>query len=813
MRAAVEAVEAADGAVGALVNNAGYSQSGALETLPMERLRAQFETNVFGLLRMCQLALPKMRAAGRGPDRQPELDGRQAGLPRRRRLPRDQVRGRGALRRAAVRGQGLRRSGVDHRAWPDHDPVRRDRGRLPGPSRGRGLRGRRRPLRELQRRRRRRRRSASTRGRWRGSAAARRRSRRRSSGRSRRATRSRATRSRPRPGWRSASGRCSPTAPGTPSCAASSRARSRSRGAAIQRRYRASSVRAENPHHASRLAAVTGAASRRAKLLASLLICAAAAAPAGCGPDEEPDDPITISRSAGPTELDPALASGAGALEALWLVYTPLLTYRHAEGDKGAELIPGLAVGPARVSADGRTYALQLREGLDYSDGTGPRRATSSTLSPASSTSTRAPRGSTTASRAPASTWPRATPRRRSRASTPTTRAGEITIELDGARPRVRRRARAPVRGAGAGADPGSRPERRPAARRRAVRDRRRRPGRRLRPQAQPDLRRSSTSPTSRPATSPRSRPRSVRASARQAQDVLDGKLDYMQDPPPPALRPTILEQAGDRFARAPGRGHLYFTSTSGCRRSTTRWCARPSTAASTGRRSPGLRRRCSPGCALLAPGVPGYDERSTPTGARTATPPSRRDLAAARALIAQAGARGARCRGRGGRRPRRPRARQRLRADPRPDRARGERRSGAPRARRPASSPRPPASRARVGLLRLAAAGLDDPLVAGELERLGARRRSTPTRRPRRTGRGSTATWSRRRRATSRSLGHPTVDHLLLRAHGPGRRGLPSRVRQRLLELAAQGGRVAPGANGYECPPCPLPPTLSRLS
>ena len=66
MRAAVAAVEAEHGAVGALVNNAGYSQSGALETLPMERLRAQFETNVFGLVRMCQLVLPGMRAAGRG---------------------------------------------------------------------------------------------------------------------------------------------------------------------------------------------------------------------------------------------------------------------------------------------------------------------------------------------------------------------------------------------------------------------------------------------------------------------------------------------------------------------------------------------------------------------------------------------------------------------------------------------------------------------------------------------------------------------------------------------------------------------------
>ncbi len=95
---------------------------------------------------------------------------------------------------------------------------------------------------------------------------------------------------------------------------------------------------------------MTGAASRRAKLIASLLICAAVAAPAGCGTDEEPDDPITISRGAGPTDLDPALASGIGALEALWLVYTPLLTYRHAEGEKGAELIPGLASDLPRVS-------------------------------------------------------------------------------------------------------------------------------------------------------------------------------------------------------------------------------------------------------------------------------------------------------------------------------------------------------------------------------------------------------------------------------------------------------------------------------
>jgi NADP-dependent 3-hydroxy acid dehydrogenase YdfG len=61
MTAAVSAVAEAEGAVGVLVNNAGYSQSGAVETVPIDEVRRQFETNVFGLLRMSQLVLPGMR--------------------------------------------------------------------------------------------------------------------------------------------------------------------------------------------------------------------------------------------------------------------------------------------------------------------------------------------------------------------------------------------------------------------------------------------------------------------------------------------------------------------------------------------------------------------------------------------------------------------------------------------------------------------------------------------------------------------------------------------------------------------------------
>ena len=61
MQAAVAAVEQAEGAVGVLVNNAGYSQSGAVESVPIDQVRRQFETNVFGLVRMIQLVLPGMR--------------------------------------------------------------------------------------------------------------------------------------------------------------------------------------------------------------------------------------------------------------------------------------------------------------------------------------------------------------------------------------------------------------------------------------------------------------------------------------------------------------------------------------------------------------------------------------------------------------------------------------------------------------------------------------------------------------------------------------------------------------------------------
>ena len=52
--------------IDALVNNAGIQEIGAIETVPMDRVRALFETNVFGAARLTQLVLPGMRERGSG---------------------------------------------------------------------------------------------------------------------------------------------------------------------------------------------------------------------------------------------------------------------------------------------------------------------------------------------------------------------------------------------------------------------------------------------------------------------------------------------------------------------------------------------------------------------------------------------------------------------------------------------------------------------------------------------------------------------------------------------------------------------------
>jgi NAD(P)-dependent dehydrogenase (short-subunit alcohol dehydrogenase family) len=58
---AIQAITSEAGRIDVLVNNAGYGLNGAFEDLSMDEIKAQYETNVFGLIRTTQAVLPIMR--------------------------------------------------------------------------------------------------------------------------------------------------------------------------------------------------------------------------------------------------------------------------------------------------------------------------------------------------------------------------------------------------------------------------------------------------------------------------------------------------------------------------------------------------------------------------------------------------------------------------------------------------------------------------------------------------------------------------------------------------------------------------------
>lgn len=63
---AIKAIKSDAGRIDVLVNNAGYGLAGSLEDLSMSEIKAQYETNVFGLIRTTQAVLPTMREQKNG---------------------------------------------------------------------------------------------------------------------------------------------------------------------------------------------------------------------------------------------------------------------------------------------------------------------------------------------------------------------------------------------------------------------------------------------------------------------------------------------------------------------------------------------------------------------------------------------------------------------------------------------------------------------------------------------------------------------------------------------------------------------------
>jgi peptide/nickel transport system substrate-binding protein len=70
-----------------------------------------------------------------------------------------------------------------------------------------------------------------------------------------------------------------------------------------------------------------------------------------------------------PDYMDPQISYTAEGWTAMRPVYVPLLTYKAAAEEEGAEIIPGLAEELPKVTNGGKTYTMKLRSGLKYSNG------------------------------------------------------------------------------------------------------------------------------------------------------------------------------------------------------------------------------------------------------------------------------------------------------------------------------------------------------------------------------------------------------------------------------------------------------------
>ncbi len=88
------------------------------------------------------------------------------------------------------------------------------------------------------------------------------------------------------------------------------------------------------------------------------------------GSDGSGGGEINISMTSFPDYIDPQLSYTLEGWEVLYNTYTPLLTYKHAKGEDGTQIVPGLATDMPEISDDGKTYKLKLRSGMKYSDGT-----------------------------------------------------------------------------------------------------------------------------------------------------------------------------------------------------------------------------------------------------------------------------------------------------------------------------------------------------------------------------------------------------------------------------------------------------------
>ncbi len=389
---------------------------------------------------------------------------------------------------------------------------------------------------------------------------------------------------------------------------------------------------------------------RRGKLFALLAALALASGViVACGDDDDDDSgggaaeggALTISQTSQPDYLDPALSYTVNGIEPLWLVYTPLLTYRHVEGQEGSEIIPGLAEDLPEISEDGHTYELKLRDGLKYSDGSDVKASDFEhtikrvlNLESGGSAFYQIIEGAEDYLKAgdPEADIP---------GIETDDQTGEITIKLtepDSSFSNV-------LAMWFAGLVPGDTPFRNltedpppgvgPFMFTESV------PNRQFVMEKNPEFE-ALDIPDIPVASVDSITTQIIKNANQQAQDVLDNKLDYMQDPPPADLKPTVIEQAPDRYEEYTTSSTYYFFMNlqtppfdDPLVREAVNW----------GIDKPALARlfagELAPGCTFLPPGMPGYDEAFDTTECPYGDPTQPPDIAKAQDLLKQAGADG----------------------------------------------------------------------------------------------------------------------------------------------------------------------------
>ena len=350
---------------------------------------------------------------------------------------------------------------------------------------------------------------------------------------------------------------------------------------------------------------------------------------------------ITMSQTSQPDFMDPALTYTVNGIEPLWLVYTPLLTYsRTGDEVKDSLVIPGLAEDMPTISNGGKTYELTLRKGLKYSDG-----------SPVKASDFEHTVGRVLNLESGGSAFYLGITGAQDyidagkcdgdiKGIEADDKTGKITINLDapdgsfsnvlamwfvglvpGDTP-CKNLTENPPPGVGPYKVTESVPNRQFVMEKNAN---------------WPDLGADLPAGHVDKITT-----KIIKSAQRQAQDVISGELDYMQDPPPADIKPEVKAKYSDRYREITTASTYYMFMNN---RTPPFDKKEVRDAVNIGLDKPALARlfagEVAPGCSFLPPGQPGYDEALDTTDCPWGDPNKPPDIEKARQMIKDAGVAG----------------------------------------------------------------------------------------------------------------------------------------------------------------------------